>query len=237
MTLIDWPGRVAAVVFVPGCNLRCGYCHSGSLLEATPDEQIPFEQVREYLLSKRNWLDGVVICGGEPTLSPHLGNLCRELWQMGFGVKLDTNGTRPDVIASLLGDGLLQGVSMDVKTVLDGRMAALGRTEVDVEAIDATIDLLLTAASDDGLEVEFRTTCCPAYVDEDVVSWIASRVAPREGLAGEGQRPPSYLLQRFNPEHCLDPALREIKPCNAVEMEALLAAALKVNSNSRLRGG
>ena len=235
MTLIDWPGHIAAVVFLPGCNLRCGYCHSGSLLDATPDEQIPFREVQQYLHSKRNWLDGVVICGGEPTLHPTLANLCHEIRDMKLAVKLDTNGTRPNVLAQLLADGLIDGVSLDVKTRLDGQMSALARTNVDIAAIEQSIDLLMGPLARD-IDVEFRTTCCPAYVDVDVVRWIAARVArkPAETVASGGA--PSYLLQRFSPEHCLDPALREVRPYNGTEMEALLTAAREVNPNTRLRG-
>lgn len=234
MTLIDWPGHMSAVIFLPGCNFRCPYCHSGSLLEPAPQERIPFEQIEQYLTSKKNWLDGVVICGGEPTLHEHLPDLCREIRRMGFGVKLDTNGTHPEVLAALLDEGLLGGVSMDVKTVLDGRMTALARREVDLAALERSIDLLIERwrASAGELEVEFRTTCCPAFVDEDIVRWIAARVLPQ----GEDGNGPPYVLQRFSAEHCLDPAMREVKPYNGAELESLLNAAREVNRNARLRG-
>jgi pyruvate formate lyase activating enzyme len=274
-TLIDWPGRIAAIVFLPACNLRCAYCHAGDLLEPASDEVIPWPQVRRYLDGKRAWIDGVVICGGEPTLHATLANLCREIRALGLAVKLDTNGTRPDVLQRLIDQRLIDAVSMDLKTTLDGRMVELARADVDLEAIDRSISLLLDASAtgapaptvDDrappavvgdaehcrkpdrdappaaglprsaappaAVEVEFRTTCCPAYVDVDVIRWIARRIGPTPQRPGGS----TYVLQRFEPEHALDPACREVAPYSATEMDALLAAARAINPNSRLRTG
>ena len=278
-TLIDWPGRIASILFLPFCNLRCGYCHAGDLLEPAGDEVIPFAGIREHLESSRDWIDGVVVCGGEPTLHATLPNLCRALQDLGVGVKLDSNGTRPDVLAQLIASGLVDAVSMDLKTTLDARMVKLAGTDVDLEAIERSIDLLLDAAhlpagdhtdgcqqrshgtgdvgarpawsepsrgagpepsaAQAGLEVEFRTTCCPACVDREVVEWIARRIA-RGGpqtVAHAGAGNVSYVLQRFEPAHCLDPSYREIKPYSIGEMEALLEAARRIYPHTRLRGG
>jgi len=225
-TLIDWPGKIATILFLPGCNLRCGYCHAADLLRPG-GEEIPFAHVREYLAAKRAWIDGVVVCGGEPTIHPTLPALCRELKALGMAVKLDTNGTRPEVLARLIADGLIDAVSMDVKTTLDGRMVELAGCAVDLEALERSIALLLEAP----LEVEFRTTCCPAYVDRDAVEWIARRVGPRQGRPGA-----AYVLQRYEPSHAQEPALRELRPYTAGEMEELLATARKFNPKTRLRG-
>ena len=234
-TLIDWPGRIAAIVFLPSCNMRCPYCHAGRLLDPKADEEIPFGTVREFLEGKKNWIDGVVICGGEPTLHAALPNLCRAVGDLGFAVKLDTNGTLPEVVQQLIDDRLVDAVSMDVKTVLDARMVELARTDVDLEAIDRSISLLLEAP----VEVEFRTTCCPAFVDAEVVRWIARRVAPApvDGESSEDRPAADYVLQRFEAEHCLDPAFREMTPYTDAEMAALLEAARSVNPRARLRSG
>lgn len=222
-TLIDWPGRIAAMVFLPYCNYRCGYCHSGALLMADTHEEIPFDQVRDYLESKRKWLDGVVICGGEPTLHSELDELCRRLRGMGYAIKLDTNGSQPEVLQRLIEAQLIDAVSMDVKTVLDHRMAELTRAEVDLEAVDRSISLLEASP----LEVEFRTTCCPAFVDEEAIEWIARRLGPEA----------NYVLQRFEPQHCLEPVFRSMQPYAAPQMEHLLDVARRHCHKARLRNG
>ncbi len=237
-TLIDWPGRIAAIIFLPLCNLRCGYCHAGDLLEPNADERIPFEEFRDYLREKKDWIDGVVICGGEPTLHASLPALCVRLHESGVGVKLDTNGTHPEVVEALLAEGLIDAVSMDIKTTLNDRMRELARREVDPAAIERSIDLLRAASlpaptgTDSGgaVEVEFRTTCCPTFVDAEVVRWIARRIGPTDDRPGS-----VHVLQRFQPEHCLDPAFREIVPYTPPQMEALLAAGREINPNTRLR--
>ncbi len=232
-TLIDWPGRIAAILFLPSCNLRCAYCHAGPLLTAEQAEVIPFAEVRRYLESKKGWIDGVVICGGEPTLQPKLSALCDELHGLGLAVKLDTNGTRPEILSPLIDERRLDAVSMDIKTALDGRMVEVARCEVDLEAIEKSIGLLIAAgAKKDGprLEIEFRTTCCPAFVDAAAVEWIARHLSDRAGPAGV-----PYVLQRFDPQHALEPELREMKPYAVGEMESLLAVARRFNPPSRLR--
>ena len=251
-TLIDWPGRIAAIVFLPLCNLRCGYCHAGDLLDPASDEVLPWPQIRQYLDGKRSWIDGVVICGGEPTLHATLGNLCREIHSLGMAVKLDTNGTNPGVLRRLIDERLIEAVSMDVKTSLDHRMAELSGGMADLEALEASISLLLEASSghstgDAGqgresagedarppkIGVEFRTTCCPAVVDAEVIEWIARRI----GQAPTRPEGSEYVLQRFNPEHALSPAFREIAPYSDGQMEELLQVARRWNPRTRLRTG
>ncbi len=205
-TLIDWPGRVAAILFLPRCNFRCPFCHSGSLL-GEPEETIPLEGILDHLAAQRGWVDGVVICGGEPTLQPGLGALAARLKAAGLGVKLDTNGSRPDRVAQLLAAGLVDAVAMDVKAPLDGRYGAAAGTDVDLEAVGRSLDLLM--ASD--VEVAFRTTACPAFIDRDAAHAIGRRLA--------GAR--RWVLQPFAPTHALDPALREVEPYGPAEMEAL----------------
>lgn len=233
-TLIDWPGRIASILFLPGCNLRCAYCHAGPLLEPAPEERIAFDRLAAFLSDKRDWIDGVVVCGGEPTLHPGLPELCRALREMGFGVKLDTNGTRPQVVGELIDAGLIDAVSMDLKTTAD-RFAELTRSDVDPAVVDASLRMLAAAP----LETEFRTTCCPAFVDEEVVTALAGRVAEAARAGADSRsdvRPPGYVLQRFEAEHCLDPAMREVEAYNLGRMESLLEAARAAYPHTRLRG-
>jgi pyruvate formate lyase activating enzyme len=220
-TLIDWPGRLAAVVFLPGCNLRCRFCHAGALL-ARPAESIPLEAVLEHLASRRDWLDGVVICGGEPTLWPTLPQLCEVFRGRGLAVKLDTNGTQPERLAGLLAAGLVDAVAMDVKAPLDERYAAVCGVEVDVAAIGRSVDLLMASR----VEYEFRTTVCPAFLGEAEIEAIGGRIA--------GAR--RWVLQRFEPTHALDPALRGVAPYDPARMEALAALGRRYVARCLVRG-
>ena len=220
-TLIDWPGRLAAVVFLPQCNLHCPFCHAGSLL-APPEEHIPLESVLAHLASRRGWVDGVVICGGEPTLWPGLGALCRVFREAGLAVKLDTNGTRPDQLAALLDARLVDAVAMDLKAPLDERYGAASGGHADLASVNRSIDLLMSS----DVEYEFRTTVCPAFLDEPEIEAMGSRIT--------GAR--RWVLQRFEPTFALDPALRDLRPYDPAKMETLAEIGRQHVARCVLRG-
>ena len=205
-TMIDWPGRLAAVVFLPQCNLRCRFCHAGPLL-VSPQETIPLESVLRHMASRRGWLDGVVICGGEPTLWDGLADLCGLFHRAGLAVKLDTNGTRPDRLDALIGSGAVDAVAMDLKAPLDERYAAACGGEVDLAALGRSVDLLMTGR----VEYEFRTTVCPTLIGDPEIHAMGARIA--------GAR--RWVLQRFEPTYALDADLRTVEPYNLATMEAL----------------
>jgi len=221
-TLIDWPGRLAAVVFLPKCNLRCRFCHAGPLL-GSPPETIPLEAVLEHLASREGWVDGVVICGGEPTTWPTLPDLCRKFRGAGLAVKLDTNGTHPDRIEDLLARRLIDAVAMDLKAPLDARYQEVcGPEEVDLAAVGRSIDLLMAGR----VEYEFRTTVCPAFHGEAEIRAMGERIA--------GAR--RWVLQRFEPDHALDAALRQVRPYDLPTMEALAAIGRQYVARCAVRG-
>jgi len=225
-SLLDYPGEIATVLFTRGCNFACPFCHNGHLLlkfNKAQSEEIELEHVMAFLQERKGFIDAVVISGGEPTLHAELDELCRRLRGMGYAIKLDTNGSQPEVLQRLIEAQLIDAVSMDVKTVLDHRMAELTRAEVDLEAVDRSISLLEASP----LEVEFRTTCCPAFVDEEAIEWIARRLGPEA----------NYVLQRFEPQHCLEPVFRSMQPYAAPQMEHLLDVARRHCHKARLRNG
>ena len=135
VTLLDWEGKVATVLFLGGCNFRCPFCHNPELV-LRPDEQptVPFEDVTAYLAGKKGWIDGVVITGGEPTLSPGLRPLIEKIRALGYPVKLDTNGSNPSVLGALLDAGLVDYVAMDIKSRFEDYAAAT-QTDVSIKAI------------------------------------------------------------------------------------------------------
>ena len=115
MTLLDFPGKVACTVFLQGCNFRCPFCHNSDLLGKEGPEGMTDRELLSFLEKRRGILDGVCITGGEPTLQPELENLIRAIKEMGYAVKLDTNGAKPEVLKKLSQQGLLDYVAMDIK--------------------------------------------------------------------------------------------------------------------------
>ena len=222
-TLLDWEGKVAAVVFLPGCNFRCGYCHARHLVEPMPTpESIPIEAVLVNFRRQSGWLDGVVISGGEPTLHPELLDFILRFRNQGIAVKLDTNGSRPDVLERLLSLGVLDYVAMDVKGPLDAKYAEVARVPVDLEAIRRSIGLLIGGET----PYEFRTTVCRNTLDGDDVE--------RTAMALRGAK--SYYLQAFRPVNCLDRHLENERPYNPDEMRELCRRAAPYVRRCMVRG-
>ena len=192
-SFIDWPGKLCAILFVGGCNFRCPFCHNHPLVLAPEGmETIAFEEIMSRLSARKNWLAGICISGGEPTLSPGLPKMIARLKAEGWAIKLDTNGTRPEVLAQLLADNLLDMVAMDVKTVLvQEKYERCAGGPVDLGAIRKSIDLLTRST----IPHEFRMTVAPAlHTEEDIAAWAKQFDGTRARLT----------LQNFNPRTTLD---------------------------------
>lgn len=165
-SLIDYPAMIAAVVFTPGCNLRCSYCHNPELLDAdSAASGRTQEEILAWLETRRGLLDAVVVSGGEPTLQPGLAEFMAKTRALGYLVKLDTNGTQPEVLASLIGNGVLDYVAMDVKAPAEKYDAICG-VRVDPDSLEASTHLLLSGRVD----YEFRTTVVPQLTRSDVIA-------------------------------------------------------------------
>ena len=196
-SLIDYPGRVSCVLFTQGCNFRCPYCHNPSLVRnarKTGKAPIHEKEVFAFLKSRRELLDGVVISGGEPTLYNDLFKLCAGIKNMGFRVKLDTNGSRPEMLTGLIKKDLVDYIAMDLKTLPENydRYIRKGFPE---HVIYETIDLLLQSEK----FCEFRTTCVYPLVNARVM----------EGMAKCIQGARLYVLQPFVSEKVLCPGFFE----------------------------
>ncbi len=193
-SFVDWPGCSCGVLFLGGCNFRCPFCHNHPLVLA-PAELISLdlEEILARLRPLRAWLGGICVSGGEPTLSPELPDLLSRLKTEGFRVKLDTNGSRPEVLAGLLAAGLIDLVAMDVKAPLEQSLydRCCG-VPVDLERIKASIDLLKGSK----VAHQFRMTVVPAFHSASVVrSWW-------EQLGGGAD----LKLQNYSSHSVLDPA-------------------------------
>jgi pyruvate formate lyase activating enzyme len=212
-SFIDWPGRTCAVLFLGGCNFRCPFCHNHPLV-LHPDELVsyPLDEIIAQLGPLRKWLGGVSVSGGEPTLDPCLPELLKILRREGFQTKIDTNGSRPEVLAELLDDGLLDMVAMDVKTVLvRDKYEKCAGTGVDLGAIRESIELIRKS----GIAHEFRMTVLPGYHSrDDIAAWAAELESGRR-----------LKLHNYDPRSPLAPDLAGAKgfaPDDFAELEQLV---------------
>ena len=167
MTLLDYPGRVACTVFLQGCNFRCPFCHNSGLLGAAQEDTIPAEELLEFLRKRSGMLDGVCITGGEPTLQADLPQLLRQIKELGYAIKLDTNGSRPDMLKALAEENLIDYVAMDIKNCPDRYGETTGLSQMSA-GIEESIAFLMTGAVD----YEFRTTVVEEFHDEAAIEAI-----------------------------------------------------------------
>ena len=177
MTLLDYPGKVACTVFLQGCNFRCPFCHNSDLLGHDGSSMMDRAELMAFLNKRRGLLDAVCITGGEPTLQPDLPELIAEIKALGFLVKLDTNGSRPDVLKRLVADGLLDYVAMDIKNGPERYAETVGLPAINLQPIEESIVFLMNGH----VPYEFRTTVVDELHDEVSVRHIGEwlkRLAP-----------------------------------------------------------
>ena len=172
LTLLDFPGTVACTVFTHGCNFRCPFCHNASLV-CTPAQNISAEEFLQFLKSRQGILEGVAVTGGEPTLHRGLPGFLANIKDLGYKVKLDTNGTNPDMVKELCNSGLTDRIAMDIKDAPELYGNSVGTTGYDIAKITETKDFLLGGSTD----YEFRTTLVKGIHTKqsikDAAKWIA----------------------------------------------------------------
>ena len=189
MTLLDYPGRVACTVFLGGCNFRCPFCHNGGLLDGAAPEVMSAEELLAFLKSRTGLLDGVCITGGEPTLSPQLPRLLEEIKALGFAVKLDTNGSRPQVLKQLVEAGLVNYVAMDVKNSPQCYAATTGLKETPLEELEESLRFLM----EENVAYELRTTVVQELHDRPSITEMGQWLSHLSG----GRKIPKLFLQPF----------------------------------------
>lgn len=205
MSLVDWDGMVAATLYLPSCNFRCPYCHNAGLV-LLPDqyETISLNDVLSYVTEHNDFLDGVCITGGEPCMHKDLPDLIRALRETGMRIKLDTNGSFPDMLERLIADGLIDYVAMDVKAPLDFESYARSAGITDrriFNKVRESIDILM----DGQIDYEFRTTVVPALHRASDMKLIADQI--------KGAR--RYVIQNYVARETLDPDFMDESPYNA----------------------
>jgi len=198
-SLIDYPGKLCSVIFSSGCNFDCPYCHNPDLVRSTSTCQttINSDEIVKFLAERRRFLDGVVISGGEPTLQHDLVDFCKKIKHLGFPVKLDTNGSRPQVLHYLIKESLIDYVAMDLKTdpVL---YKSFIKPDYQSDPIFSSVDIIMQS----GIDYEFRTTCVKPMVTPETIVNISRRI----------QGASRYALQRFRNRTVLYPEF--FKDCN-----------------------
>lgn len=197
-TLIDYPGKVACTVFSAGCNFRCPWCYSSELVLPEKIEKQPRiseKEIFSFLEERKGLLEGVVICGGEPTINQDLLEFISKIKKTGFLVKLDTNGSNPDMLNSLIGQGFVDYVAMDIKGPLE-EDSLFRKFNLQLKK---SVEILKQGKA----EFEFRTTIVPGFHTKNDLFKIA------EWIGGENVR---YYLQNFRAEKTLDPKLENVKP-------------------------
>lgn len=193
-SLIDYPGKLSCVIFLSGCNFDCPYCHNPSLAKGCSEcpASLRDDVLEDFLESRRNFLDGVVISGGEPTIQKDLFLLCERIKSLGYPIKLDTNGSRPLELQMLIEQGLVDYVAMDIKTS-PLNYDPLFQKDFDPEDLLTSIGVVMESAPD----YEFRTTCVKGFVDERIIEGIAKLI--------KGAK--LYALQQFHVAEMLHPEM------------------------------
>ena len=191
-TLSDFPGKVSAILFTQGCNFRCPFCHNGSLLPLTTSHLLSEEYIFEFLSSRKNKLEGVVITGGEPTIHNDLDTFIKKIRSLNLSIKLDTNGSNPEVLQHLINENLLDYIAMDIKAPIE-KYNILSGVNVCIKNIQKSIQII----SSSNVKHEFRTTYVPHLLKKTDIKEIQKMVPLNK-----------HRLQKFQPENAYDPALK-----------------------------
>lgn len=183
MTLLDYPGHVACTVFLGGCDLRCPFCHNSDLLDMNAPALMDETALLTFLSGRRALLEGVCLTGGEPLMRPDLKDLCRQIKDLGYPIKLDTNGFHPEPLSALIREGLIDYVAMDIKNSPERYAQTTGRPGLDLSPLKESIALLLSGP----IDYEFRTTVVAEFHDRASFSAIGPMIRGAK----------RYYLQKF----------------------------------------
>jgi len=221
-SLIDWEGKIVSTLYVPSCNFRCPYCYNCDLIlypENFPN--IAQSEIDSFLLERKDFIDGICMSGGEPTLYPDLPTYFKKIRDKGFLIKLDTNGTNPKLLKKLLDLDLVDYIAMDIKSSLDFNnysKAAGIKDKAVLEKVKDSIGLIINSK----IDYEFRITVVPLLHSEEIITEIARYITGAK----------KYVLQNFSPlEKTLDPSFQKIKPYSDEKIQELSEKAKKYIPN------
>lgn len=209
LTLVDYPGKIAATIFTIGCNFRCGFCHNPELIEIGKGNppRISEREIFKFLESRKGLLDGVCLTGGEPLVQPDLPRFIERVKKLGFLVKLDTNGVSPRALEKLINQKLVDYIAMDIKNCPQRYEETIG-IKINLENIKKSINLIKTS----GLDYQFRTTAIPGLIDEEEIEKIGQWI--------KGAR--EFALQQFQTTKTFNKSFGKIKPYSGEKLKKLV---------------
>lgn len=219
-SFIDYPGKISTLLFTGGCNLRCPYCHNPELIEGEPDDFLPWEDILEHLKKRRSLIEGVAITGGEPLIKPWIGELIGAIKELGYPVKLDTNGTLPDRLKQVI--DRIDYIAMDYKTLPSLYTDKLGAQEGTESRIIESLNII----AERNIPHELRITTCPGIVDRDIIIKMAEKIP--QGIS-------SIVLAGFRPEKTLDPTLMSTEPYSQETLESWKQLFIEKGINCKIR--
>ena len=221
LTLLDYPGKTACTVFTWGCNLRCPFCHNAGLVTEAFTEALTADELYAYLKKRIGLLDGVCVTGGEPLLQPDLISFLQPIHEMGFAVKLDTNGTQPEKLRQICESGLISMVAMDIKNSPEKYAVTAGTERLSVEAVHQSVRYLMQQGN---IPYEFRTTVVKQYHTAEDFSAIGKWIRGAK----------AYFLQNFqNSGNLID---NRVTGCTPSEMRQFLEIVRRDVPDAALRG-
>jgi len=224
-SFLDWDGKVVSTLYVPGCNFRCPFCHNSGLIENPGQyETVPLEKVENFMLERRDFIDGICLTGGEPCLHKNAGlfEFLQRLKDSGFQVKFDSNGTDPDCLKQVIDKKLCDYIAMDIKGPLDERYDRLSGIKTDLDKIRQSIKIIMES----GIPYEFRTTVVPTLLDNKDM----------EDMAIELKGAKKFVLQQFAAENCWDKDLQKIKPYSKEKLDEIVKIMKPYIANIIIRG-
>ncbi len=213
VSMLDWDGKLVTTIFLGGCNLNCPYCHN-YILAREPDrfEDVSWKKIEDHLKKKRGWIDGCVITGGEPLTNHGIHYLVSIIKELGFSVKLDTNGTLPEALSQIINEKLVDYIAMDIKTSPE-KYSFVVKKPINFEDIYKSIEILIKA----NIDYEFRTTVVPGLVEKEDIEKISTIIKNSK----------RYFLQQYNPCNTDSEEMRNLTPLDKAELEKFAIIASK----------
>lgn len=233
-SLIEWPGKISSVIFTPGCNFACPFCHNAELASDKVSKRQNFkaEDVLGDLQKRRKWIDGVVITGGEPTLQPDLPDFVAKLKKLGFAVMLETNGGLPKAIAKIINYQLriTDYLSLDFKTRFEDYPQVVRNKNFDVKDWQKSLRLIIAAK----IPFELRTTVVPTIHNLKILTDMA-KFLNSQFVIRNSKIVPTWYWQSFVPKNCLDKSFLKIKSYSLVELKTFAHQAKKFYVKIKIR--
>lgn len=224
-SLVEWPGKIVAVVWTVGCNFRCPFCYNAHLVVAPFPKLIKESQIFSDLRNRRQWVDGVVLTGGEPTLQPDLVDFCRQVKDLGLGVMIETNGSRPEVIKKLIRQKLVDFWTIDYKTDWDHYSDLVNFSGKNlVKRIKKSFELILSSS----FPVEVRTTIVPRIHSQKKLIKMAKELLDLISRFRPKKKNFSWVWQNFRPIRTIDSGYQQLTPYSSSEIKDLKKVVEKI---------